>query len=42
MTQVWHVQTLVDPVKRTYSTSSECSIEFEVDGPYKVIFLLTS
>jgi hypothetical protein len=29
-------QTLVDPVKHTYDTSSQMSIEFEVDGPYKV------
>ena len=29
-------QTLVDPVKHTYATSSQMSIEFEVDGPYKV------
>lgn len=29
------LQTLVDPERRTYQTSSEMSIEFEVDGPYK-------
>ena len=29
-------QTLKDPITKTYSTHSECSIEFEVDGPYKV------
>ena len=29
-------QTLVDPVTRKYETTSEMSIEFEVDGPYKV------
>lgn len=29
-------QTLVDPVTKRYQTSSEMSIEFEVDGPYKV------
>ena len=29
-------QTLVDPVAKRYETSSEMSIEFEVDGPYKV------
>ena len=29
-------QDLTDPVKRTYATSSQMSIEFEVDGPYKV------
>ena len=27
---------MVDPVSRAYKTSSHCSIEFEVDGPYKV------
>jgi hypothetical protein len=26
----------VDNLQRTYETTSECSIEFEVDGPYKV------
>jgi DNA polymerase epsilon subunit 1 len=29
-------QTLVDPVTKQYATSSEMTIEFEVDGPYKV------
>lgn len=29
-------QTLNDPVNKLYTTHSECSIEFEVDGPYKV------
>lgn len=29
-------QDLVDPVAKTYKTSSQMSIEFEVDGPYKV------
>jgi hypothetical protein len=29
-------QTLTDPIEKTYATHSECSIEFEVDGPYKV------
>ncbi len=29
-------QTLTDPVKKSYAVSSEMSIEFEVDGPYKV------
>ena len=29
-------QTLVDPATRQYTTSKEMSIEFEVDGPYKV------
>ncbi|KAG2564528.1 hypothetical protein PVAP13_7NG052078 [Panicum virgatum] len=28
-------QTLKDPVNKLYTTHSECSIEFEVDGPYK-------
>lgn len=28
--------TLVDAERKTYETSSEMSIEFEVDGPYKV------
>lgn len=30
-------QDLVDPAAKTYKTSSQMSIEFEVDGPYKVI-----
>ena len=30
-------QTLVDPAARAYETSSQMSIEFEVDGPYKVM-----
>ena len=34
-------QDLVDPVKRAYATSSHMSIEFEVDGPYKVNPLAT-
>jgi hypothetical protein len=29
-------QTLVDPARHIYETSSQMSIEFEVDGPYKV------
>ena len=29
-------QDLVDPATRQYATSSQMSIEFEVDGPYKV------
>ena len=29
-------QTLADPAAKRYETSSEMSIEFEVDGPYKV------
>ena len=32
-------QTLDDKEKRTYKTSSEMSIEFEVDGPYKAMIL---
>ena len=35
-------QTLDDKEKRTYKTSSEMSIEFEVDGPYKAMILLMS
>ena len=35
-------QTLMDPEKRTYKTSSEMSIEFEVDGPYKAMILPAS
>ena len=35
-------QDLVDPVARTYATSSHCSIEFEVDGPYKAMILPAS
>ncbi|KAI5066379.1 hypothetical protein GOP47_0019003 [Adiantum capillus-veneris] len=35
-------QTLTDPVQRTYTTRSECSIEFEVDGPYKAMILPAS
>ncbi|GAY59808.1 hypothetical protein CUMW_197330 [Citrus unshiu] len=35
-------QTLVDPVSKTYETHSECSIEFEVDGPYKAMILPAS
>jgi hypothetical protein len=30
------LQTLVDKEQRRYEVSSEMSIEFEVDGPYKV------
>jgi len=32
-------QTLVDPQSKRYETSSRMSIEFEVDGPYKVSVL---
>ncbi|XP_022730050.1 DNA polymerase epsilon catalytic subunit A-like isoform X3 [Durio zibethinus] len=35
-------QTLVDPVNKTYAAHSECSIEFEVDGPYKAMILPAS
>ncbi|KAK1323653.1 DNA polymerase epsilon catalytic subunit A [Acorus calamus] len=35
-------QTLKDPVTKTYTTHSECSIEFEVDGPYKAMILPAS
>ncbi|CAM8878713.1 unnamed protein product [Rhodiola kirilowii] len=35
-------QTLKDTVNKTYSTHSECSIEFEVDGPYKAMIIPAS
>lgn len=35
-------QTLVDPITRAYKTSSEMSIEFEVDGPYRAMILPAS
>ncbi|KMT05520.1 hypothetical protein BVRB_7g176430 [Beta vulgaris subsp. vulgaris] len=35
-------QTLKDPANRTYATHSECSIEFEVDGPYKAMIIPAS
>ncbi|KAL5211891.1 hypothetical protein ABZP36_022738 [Zizania latifolia] len=35
-------QTLSDPVNKLYTTQSECSIEFEVDGPYKAMILPAS
>ncbi|KAL4591685.1 hypothetical protein LXL04_004655 [Taraxacum kok-saghyz] len=35
-------QTLEDPINRTYKTHSECSIEFEVDGPYKAMIIPAS
>lgn len=35
-------QTLVDPEKRIYETRSECSIFFEVDGPYRCMVLPSS
>ena len=34
--------TLVDAAKKTYEVSSEMSIEFEVDGPYKAMILPAS
>ncbi|KAJ7947960.1 DNA polymerase epsilon catalytic subunit [Quillaja saponaria] len=35
-------QTLTDPIRKNYTTHSECSIEFEVDGPYKAMILPAS
>ncbi|KAF6166038.1 hypothetical protein GIB67_012935 [Kingdonia uniflora] len=35
-------QTLNDPANKRYTTHSECSIEFEVDGPYKAMILPAS
>jgi len=35
-------QTLVDPAARRYATHSECSIYFEVDGPYRCMVLPAS
>ncbi|KAK7271283.1 hypothetical protein RJT34_27054 [Clitoria ternatea] len=35
-------QTLTDPIRKTYTTQSECSIEFEVDGPYKAMIIPAS
>ncbi|GMH42344.1 hypothetical protein BSKO_10263 [Bryopsis sp. KO-2023] len=35
-------QTLVDPGKQTYKTSTAMSIEFELDGPYKAMILPAS
>ena len=35
-------QTLTDAATRTYTTSSEMSIEFEVDGPYRAMILPAS
>ena len=35
-------QTLVDPEKQIYKQSSEMSIEFEVDGPYRAMILPAS
>ena len=35
-------QELLDPATRTYSIRSECSIFFELDGPYKAMVLPAS
>eukprot|EP00850_Spirogloea_muscicola_P017955 SM000159S01786 [mRNA] locus=s159:288661:304957:+ [translate_table: standard] len=35
-------QTLVDSLRKVYVTSKECSISFEVDGPYKAMILPAS
>ena len=35
-------QTIKDPNKGTYETKSECSIFFEVDGPYRCMVLPSS
>ncbi|XP_057456006.1 DNA polymerase epsilon catalytic subunit A-like [Lotus japonicus] len=35
-------QTLTDPIRKSYKTHSECSIEFEVDGPYKAMIIPAS
>jgi DNA polymerase epsilon subunit 1 len=35
-------QTLVDPKRGTYETRSECSIFFEVDGPYRCMVIPAS
>ncbi len=35
-------QTLVDPDKRTYESRSECSMFFEVDGPYRCMVIPAS
>ena len=35
-------QTLVDPATKTYEKKTECSIFFEVDGPYKAMILPAS
>ncbi|XP_062118396.1 DNA polymerase epsilon catalytic subunit A-like [Humulus lupulus] len=35
-------QTLTDPLTKSYTTLSECSIEFEVDGPYKAMIIPAS
>ena len=33
---------MTDAATKKYETSSECSIEFEVDGPYKAMILPAS
>ncbi|KAJ0887133.1 putative DNA-directed DNA polymerase [Helianthus annuus] len=38
----YNFMTLVDPINRTYTEREECSIEFEVDGPYKAMILPAS
>ncbi|KAK9999535.1 hypothetical protein SO802_019138 [Lithocarpus litseifolius] len=35
-------QTLTDPINKRFTTHSECSIEFEVDGPYKAMIIPAS
>ncbi len=35
-------QTLVDSERKTYDIKSECSIMFEVDGPYKAMIIPAS
>ncbi|EMS53029.1 DNA polymerase epsilon catalytic subunit A [Triticum urartu] len=40
--QNYYAGTLKDPVSKLYTTNSECSIEFEVDGPYKAMILPAS
>ena len=35
-------QDLTDPATQAYSIKSECSIEFEVDGPYRAMILPSS
>jgi DNA polymerase epsilon subunit 1 len=35
-------QTLVDPITLKYEIKSECTIFFEIDGPYKAMVLPTS
>ncbi|KAJ0851440.1 putative DNA-directed DNA polymerase [Helianthus annuus] len=42
VTAIYVFQTLVDPINRTYTLREECSIEFEVDEPYKAMILPAS